>query len=78
MAAKKKTFEENLKRLEEIVDLMENGNVGLDESLKLYKEGVNISVLCAQKLKDVEQQVSVLQKTASGLFDKEPFEAVEE
>ncbi len=78
MAAKKKSFEDNLKRLEEIVDLMENGNVGLEESLKLYKEGVDISVLCAQKLQDVQQQVSTLQKTASGLFEKQPFDPVEE
>lgn len=78
MAARKKSFEDNLRRLEEIVDLMENGNIGLEESVKLYKEGVNISVSCAQKLKDVQQQVSILQKTASGLFEKQPFEPTEE
>ncbi len=78
MAARKKSFEDNLRRLEEIVDLMENGNIGLEDSVKLYKEGVNISVSCAQKLKDVQQQVSTLQKTASGLFEKQPFEPMEE
>jgi exodeoxyribonuclease VII small subunit len=73
MAAKKKSFEESLQRLEEIVELMENGETGLEQSVKLYKEGVDISVFCAQKLKDVEQEVSLLQRTAAGAFEKRSF-----
>ncbi len=78
MAAKKKTFEESLKRLEEIVELMEQGEVDLESSVKLYKEGVDLSVQCAGKLKEAQQQVSQLQKTAAGAFAKKPFDSVEE
>lgn len=78
MAAKKKNFEDSLQRLEEIVELMENGDADLEQSVKLYKEGVDISVFCAGKLKEVEQEISVLQKTASGVFEKKPFEPMED
>jgi exodeoxyribonuclease VII small subunit len=78
MAAKKKNFEDSLQRLEEIVELMENGDVDLDSSVKLYKEGVDLSLFCAGKLKEAEQEISILQKTAAGAFVKKPFEPTEE
>ncbi len=78
MAAKKKNFEDSLQRLEEIVELMENGDANLEQSVKLYKEGVDISVFCAGRLKEAEQEISVLQKTASGVFEKKPFEPMED
>ncbi len=74
----KKTFEGSLERLEEIVELMEQGQVDLEQSVKLYKEGVDLSLFCASKLKEAEQEISVLQKTAEGVFEKRPFESVEE
>lgn len=49
-------FEESLKRLEEIVSRLEEGKSSLDESLKLYEEGVGLSVALQKKLKDVEVQ----------------------
>ncbi len=42
MDAKTFSFEEAMKRLEEIVRLLENGQVSLDESIKLYEEGVSL------------------------------------
>lgn len=71
--AKKKTFEEALNRLEEIVNEMENSETGLEQSVKLYKEGVELSVQCSEKLNAIEQEVSVLQKNAEGVFVKKPF-----
>lgn len=76
--AKKKTFEEALARLEEIVALMENNETGLEESVKLYKEGVELSVLCAGKLENIEQQVTLLQQSAEGVFTQKSFREVEE
>jgi exodeoxyribonuclease VII small subunit len=73
MAAKKKNFENSLERLEEIVTLMENGDADLEQTVKLYTEGVELSVYCAGKLKDIEQKVSVLQKNAQGAFEKQNF-----
>jgi exodeoxyribonuclease VII small subunit len=70
---KKKTYEEALNRLEEIAQLMEEGDVGLEESVKLYKEGVELSLFCSQKLEKAEQEVAILQKSATGAFESKPF-----
>ncbi len=74
MAVKKKNFEESLKRLEEIAEAMENESTGLEESVKLYKEGVELSVYCAEKLNKAEQQVSQLKINADGTFSKRAFD----
>lgn len=74
----KKTFEDNLARLEEIVQLMENEETTLDGSVKLYKEGIDLCVTLGKNLEKTEQQVMVLKKTAEGIFNKESFEDEEE
>ena len=74
----KKNFEEALKRLEEIADTMENDETGLEESVKLYKEGVELAAYCAEKLNSAEQQVSQLKIKADGIFEKEAFDIGEE
>ncbi len=75
---KKKDFESSLKRLEEISNQMEKNDTTLQDSLKLYKEGVEEAMFCANFLKDMEQQVSILQKDANGVFKLSPFYDVEE
>lgn len=60
------TFEENLRRLEEIVDMLEQGSVPLDESLRLYEEGIALSRKCMQKLSEAEKKLEVLRKEGSG------------
>ena len=52
-----KTFEENLQRLEQIVRAMERGDVPLEESLKLFKEGTSLVEKCGKLLDDAEMQV---------------------
>ena len=54
---KENNFEENLKKLEEIVDKLESGDVGLEKSVQLYEEGMKIKKLCDKKLKDIEMQI---------------------
>lgn len=76
--AKRKTFEEALTRLEEISEAMENGQTGLEESVKLYKEGVELAAYCAEKLNTAEQQVSLLKEKADGVFTKRVFDLGEE
>lgn len=76
--ARKKTFEEALARLEEIADLMENGETGLENSVKLYKEGVELSVYCSEILNKAEQQVMELKESADGVFSKRNFNMGEE
>ena len=76
--ARKKTFEEALTRLEEIADLMENSEIGLENSVKLYKEGVELSVYCSEILNKAEQQVMELKESADGVFSKRNFNMGEE
>ncbi len=47
---KKKTFEQALSRLEEIVSNIENNQTTLEESVKLYKEGIELSIFCGKQL----------------------------
>ena len=58
-----KTFEKALERLEEIVKKMEEGNMTLDDSLKAFEEGINLSRFCAKKLDDAERKVEMLIKS---------------
>ena len=54
---KDNSFELNLKKLESIVEKLESGDSGLEESVKLYEEGMNIKKLCYKKLQDIEIQI---------------------
>lgn len=60
MAVKKKSFEESMKRLEEIVAQLEQGESGLDQSLKLFEEGTKLAVCCTKMLDEAEQKVHLL------------------
>ena len=67
MAKKKKehNFEQNLARLEEISELLESEKLGLDESIALYEEGINLSKLCIDKLKNAELKITKLKDELS-------------
>ena len=54
---KDNNFEANLKKLEVIVDKLESGDIGLEESVKLYEEGMRIKKICDKKIKDIEMQI---------------------
>ena len=75
---KKKTFEQAIDRLEEIIESIENSETTLDESVKLYKEGIDLSVFCGKQLKKTEQEIVLLKENADKIFNEEPFEYVEE
>ena len=77
MAKKTKSFEEALSRLEEIVEMMEAGELSLDESVKLYKEGVELAALCGGKLEDAKQQVTILTTTLDGQISEKQFKEEE-
>ncbi len=57
-----KSFEESLKRLEEISSLLDDEELGLDESIKLYEEGIELSKTCFTKLKEAELKISAMKK----------------
>ena len=53
----KMTYEQAIKRLEEIVTMLEEGTLSLEESLKLYEEGAKLSEFCHKTLKDARQKI---------------------
>lgn len=66
MAEKKnKTIEENMARLNEINSLMSDSSIKLEESFKLYKEGVELVEKCKKQLADVEKQTVILEEQGS-------------
>jgi len=52
------TFEDAMTKLEEIVEKLEEGDVPLEEAISFYKEGMELSKLCHDKLKTVEEQLT--------------------
>lgn len=56
------TYETAIKRLEEIVDILEKNEVSLDESMKLFEEGTKLTAFCSTKLKEAEQKITELTK----------------
>ena len=62
----KKTFEESMKQLEQIVDELESGNLPLEKALKKFEEGVKLSKACNKKLDEIEQKVTILTKDSDG------------
>ena len=80
MAAAKKapSFEQSLKRLEEIVDKLEGEELALEDSLKLFEEGVKLAESCGRRLDDAEKKVTLLLKDREQKLVQEPFEPQEE
>lgn len=66
MAVKKKTFEQCMLRLEEIVNRLEAGDTSLEESMALFEEGTRLSAECAKQLDSAEQKVWKLTKGSDG------------
>jgi exodeoxyribonuclease VII small subunit len=67
------TFEDALQQLEQIVQKLEKGELPLEESLKLYEQGIRLSRLCHGKLEEAEGKIEMLMKDARGeaLLDKD-------
>jgi exodeoxyribonuclease VII small subunit len=67
------SFEESLKKLETIVDQLEKGDLPLEDSLKLFEEGVSLSATCKQELDAAEGKVQILVKQRDGSVKPEVF-----
>ncbi len=70
---KKLTFEENLKKLEDIVEQLESGEINLEKSVELYEKGMILKNNCQEKLKKVEIQIKKI-KIENNKIKKEDFE----
>ena len=73
MAKKSISIEESLRRLEQIVELLEGDETHLSEAIKLYEEGTNLASTCRKELEKAELKVTKLQTTISGEVDEEDF-----
>lgn len=67
-------FEEALKKLEKIVDDLEKGDLSLDEALKKYQEGIEISRVCNQRLESAKKKIDCLAKNKKGEFELKPLD----
>lgn len=72
MAKPKENFESSLKKLETIVTALEEPDLPLDESLKLFEEGIKEARLCESKLEETEGKVEQLLRD-NGTLNKGPF-----
>lgn len=77
MTKEKQQFEDEMKRLQKIVEELASGKLTLGESLKKYEEGVKLAQVCAQALQDAQRKVELLMKK-EGKFSLEKFEEGEE
>jgi exodeoxyribonuclease VII small subunit len=67
------SFEESLRKLENIVEQLERGDLALEESLRLFEEGVGLSSTCKKELDAAEGKVEMLVKQRDGSLKTEPF-----
>ncbi|HYQ86740.1 MAG TPA: exodeoxyribonuclease VII small subunit [Bacteroidota bacterium] len=77
VANREEGFEHSLKRLQQIVETLEEGSVGLEDVLRMYEEGVELSKRCLTQLQQVELRLKKLSKDMNGRFQLSD-EAVEE
>ena len=72
--AKKQTFEEAMVKLEEIIDLLDEGGLPLEELESKFTEGMKLSEFCESRLREVEMRVEKILEKESGETMIEPFE----
>ena len=73
MNKENKTFEQNMQRLEQIVRAMERGDVALEESLNLFREGTELVRSCGKLLDEAELQVKMVMTAPDGTPQLEDF-----
>jgi exodeoxyribonuclease VII small subunit len=62
-----KSFEENFSRLEKILEKLESEDVTLEETIKLYEEGLTLTKFCYDKLNNAELRIKEINKTLKGV-----------
>ncbi|UCF94870.1 MAG: exodeoxyribonuclease VII small subunit [Desulfobacterales bacterium] len=74
----KKTFEQSLKQLEQIVQELEAGDLSLEKAVQKFEEGIQLTKYCAAKLDETEKKISVLMQDSQGNLSEEPFSPEDE
>lgn len=69
----KQTFEKAMKKLEQIVQELESGDLPLEKAINIFEEGVKLSKFCSNKLDETEKRVTILMQDAEGNVLEKPF-----
>ena len=75
MSKKNPNFEENIQRLEQIVRAMEQGDIALEQSLKLFREGTDLVRKCQEMLDKAELEVNIITAGEDGNLVEGEFHA---
>lgn len=78
MSKKENNFEEDIKKLEEIANELENGNLDLDEAVSKFEEGMKLSKKCSETLENAEKKITMLIKHSNGEIEEKNFIQEEE
>ncbi|WP_094547634.1 exodeoxyribonuclease VII small subunit [Petroclostridium xylanilyticum] len=71
-------FEESLKKLEDIVRQLEEGELTLEQSLDFFQQGIMLSKICSKMLDEAEQKVNILIRDKNGGISEQPFQSNQE
>lgn len=71
----KKSFEEQIAELEQIINELENGNLNLDDSVAKFEEGMKISKECNKMLENAEKKITILLNGENGEVQEDNFTA---
>ena len=71
----KTTFEQSMKKLEQIVQELESGDLPLEEAMQKFEEGIKLSRLCSKKLDETEKKITLLLQDQKGNVSEKPFES---
>ena len=71
----KTTFEQSMKKLEQIVQELESGDLPLEEAMQKFEEGINLSKLCSEKLDETEKKITLLLQDQKGNVSEKPFKS---
>ena len=69
----KKTFEQAVKQLEQIVQDLESGDMPLEKAIKTFEEGIQLSKFCSEKLDETEKRITILMQDTDGQLSEKPF-----
>lgn len=70
----KKTFEQAMKQLEQIVEALESGDLPLEKAISKFEEGIQLSKFCSNMLDETERKITILTQGQEGLISEKPFQ----
>jgi exodeoxyribonuclease VII small subunit len=68
-----KSFEESFSRLEKILEKLESEDVTLEETIKLYEEGLTLTKFCYERLNDAELRIKEITKSSKGNLEVKDY-----